>query len=89
MFNETLKMRRNHRARVAGRKVRKAWQMEGTVCGEAPGPSWNVKGFLASTAGTGELGGEQEEGNLSIAGGRPTEPRGPHQGPDLRGHGSQ
>lgn len=65
---------------LLGRKVRKAWQVEGTVCGEASRPSRNVKGFLASTAGTGELGGEQEEGNLSIAGGHPTGPLRPHQG---------
>lgn len=89
MFIEKLKMRRSHRARVAGKKVKKAWQMESTVCGEASGPSWNVKGFLTSTAGTGELG-EQEEGNLvSIAGGRSTESHGPHQGPVLRVHESQ
>lgn len=57
--------------------------------GEASGPSWNVKGFLASTAEAGELGGEQEEGNLSMAGGRPTEPCGPFHHPDPKCHKSQ
>lgn len=74
---------------LLGRKVRKAWQVEGTLCREASGPSWNVKGFLASTAGAGELGGEQEEGNLTMAGGRPMEPRGPHHRPDPKCHKSQ